>query len=240
MGVCTFFVFSAIWEYVIVCILERRPLGGCRHKSGSRGSRGSLGAGLIIPNLHATSASTHDLPHFDLAGRSLSLRSSRSIARLAAFHHVDLTHADRQPNNHSTSSWHRQSTSFPHPAVSPQGSLGERQDQQQLSKTSWEPKPETVYGAIQTNNHRAAELQDLTRIQSTTLMDDELAVVENKRKKRIKINCSCRSSQPATSAAERSKRVDIIARFAYPALFLLFNLFYWPYYLTMTPHSSIP
>lgn len=119
MGVCTFFVFSAIWEYVIVCILERRPLGGCRHKSGSRGSRGSLGAGLVIPNLHATSTSPHDLPHFDLAGRSLSLRSSRSIARLAAFHHVDLTHADRQLNNHNTSSWHRHSTSFPHPALSP-------------------------------------------------------------------------------------------------------------------------
>ena len=143
-AVCTFFVFSAIWEYVIVCILERRPLGGCRHKPGTysqRGSRSSSAGGLIIPNLHAAATSTHDLQHFDTAGRSLSLRSNRSIARLAAFHHVDLSQADRQPSNHNTSSWHRQSTSFPHPGVSPEDLAREREDQHQQppTRTFWEP-----------------------------------------------------------------------------------------------------
>ncbi|XP_066290359.1 glycine receptor subunit alpha-2-like [Branchiostoma lanceolatum] len=40
-------------------------------------------------------------------------------------------------------------------------------------------------------------------------------------------NKPCRSRSPA----DRAKRIDYICRVAFPTLFILFNIFYWPFYL---------
>ncbi|XP_055334260.1 gamma-aminobutyric acid receptor subunit alpha-5-like isoform X2 [Paramacrobiotus metropolitanus] len=290
MGVCTFFVFSAIWEYVVVCMLSRRPIKCAKHDL-ARLQNYAAGAGkerkdtllpgdkspLVIPNTYAHDTPAGSLPPpatYPAQPHSPAQSPTSVVDTAAVLNAINQAEYHALTNRRAT----RSSTSFLRssaPPVANHVTVGNKTTN--ATQTTWPTRfPAPVYetemmqlvwqprnsGQLPIPNSSSRNSFGVTATPAPTgaglleidpgdidyagvTPDSEylprasrLESVAPRKKRRLKPKCVSCFAQ-AKSASERSKRVDISARVIYPAMFLFFNFFYWPYYLYLSNTESI-